>query len=198
MEALRLPRLLRTERLVVRGWRASDAPLLKEAVDASLEHLQEWLPWALTEPSPLEVVAARLTAFAAAFDEGRDWLYGIFSPDETMVFGGTGLHPRIGPGALEIGYWLLADAVGKGYTTEAVRALTAAAFSADPVERLEIRCDSRNVRSAAVPRRLGYRHVDTLERHTPSAAGGPAATLVWWLTREDFLRGGAEMRTTAL
>ena len=198
MKALTLPHALRTERLVVRAWRVSDAAPLKEAIDSSLEHLQEWLPWALTEPSRIETLEARLAGFAAAFDEGRDWLYGILSPDEAAVFGGVGLHPRVGPGALEIGYWLRADAVGRGYMSEAVSALTAAAFSVNGVDALEIRCDSRNVRSASVPRRLGFRHAHTLERRTPAAAGGPAVTLVWRLSREDFLRGDAGTRQGAL
>jgi RimJ/RimL family protein N-acetyltransferase len=191
MEVLTLPREIRTERLVVRAWRASDAARLKEAIDSSLDHLQEWLPWALTEPSRLQTLEARLAGFAAAFDEGRDWLYGILSSDEATVFGGAGLHPRIAPGGLEVGYWLRAEAVGRGYMTEAVRALTAAAFSARAVDTLEIRCDSRNVRSAAVPRRLGYRHVSTVDRATSASAGGPAVTLVWRLTRAEFLQARA-------
>lgn len=187
MHGVTLPRVIRTQRLVVRAWRIDDAAMLKEAIDSSLEHLQEWLPWALTEPSPLERIGTRLAGFASAFDERRDYLYGIFAGDERTVLGGTGLHPRIGPGGLEIGYWLRASAVGRGYVAEAVAALTAAAFDAG-VRHLEIRCDTRNVRSAAVPRRLGYRLVETLERTTGAAAGGSAATMVWRLTREEYRR----------
>ena len=39
---------------------------------------------------------------------------GVFSPDDSRVLGRTGLHTRLGEGALEIGYWVAADAVGQG------------------------------------------------------------------------------------
>ena len=69
---------------------------------------------------------------------------------------------RLGPDAREIGYWIRADAEGHGYVTEAVAALTRVGFELDDVEWVEIRCDPANERSAAVPRRLGYRHEATL------------------------------------
>ena len=39
-----------TERLVLRTWEPRDAPLLKEAVDSSIDHLLPWMPWAAHEP----------------------------------------------------------------------------------------------------------------------------------------------------
>lgn len=42
-----------SERLVIRCWEPPDAPLLKDAIDSSLEHLQPWMPWAQTEPQLL-------------------------------------------------------------------------------------------------------------------------------------------------
>ncbi len=49
-------------------------------------------------------------------DRGEDFVYGIFDKDETEVIGGTGMHPRVGPQAQEIGYWMAAKHAGKGYT----------------------------------------------------------------------------------
>ena len=61
-----------------------------------------------------------------------------------------------GPEALEIGYWIRADAVGQGYATESTAALTRVAFEVVDVERVEIRCVPENRASAAIPRKLGY------------------------------------------
>jgi RimJ/RimL family protein N-acetyltransferase len=44
---------IHTQRLVLRCWHPTDAPLLKAAIDASLEHLRPWLPWAQYEPTDL-------------------------------------------------------------------------------------------------------------------------------------------------
>ena len=49
-----------TERLVLRCWEPRDAPLLKEAVDSSIDHLLPWMPWAAHEPQSLEDKVALL------------------------------------------------------------------------------------------------------------------------------------------
>lgn len=69
---------------------------MKAAIDASLAHLQAWMPWAMAEPTALPDLTARLAQFVADFDAGKEWLYGIFPPVESEVLGGIGLHPFIG------------------------------------------------------------------------------------------------------
>jgi RimJ/RimL family protein N-acetyltransferase len=47
---------------------------------------------------------------------------------------------------------------------------------------VEIRCDPRNERSAAVPRRLGFEHVATLAGDRAGRDGIARDTMVWQLT----------------
>ena len=176
------PERIETSRLHLRCWRPGDAPLIQEAIADSLEHLRPWLPWALAEPSPPAAMAERLELFAAWFQVGEDWHYGIFSPDEQRVIGGCGLHPRIGPLGIEIGYWIRAEETRRGYATEAAEALTRAALVLPGIERVEIRCDARNLPSAGIPRKLGYRLVET-RRDNAAPGGGPREVLVFRLTR---------------
>jgi RimJ/RimL family protein N-acetyltransferase len=96
------PPRIDTPRLVLRAWKPDDAASLKAAADRSHEHLRPWMPWAQA-PIPLEETAEILAGFRAAFEEGRDWVYGIFARDGVTVLGGTGLHPRIAETGLEIG-----------------------------------------------------------------------------------------------
>jgi RimJ/RimL family protein N-acetyltransferase len=145
-----------TPRLVVRCWEPRDAPLLKEAIDSSLDHLRPWMPWAQHEPQTLAEKVELLREFRGEFDLGANSVYAIFDAGDERVLGGSGLHPRIGPGALEIGYWIRADAVGQGYATESTAALTRVAFDVADVERVEIHCSTENHASAAIPRKLGY------------------------------------------
>ena len=183
---MKLPARIVTPRLLLRCWEVGDAAALKAALDANLAHLRPWMPWAANEPSPVPVIEERIERFAADFEAGVEWAYAIFSADDESVLGGCGLHPRIGPGGLEIGYWIDRSHCRRGYATEAAGALTEAAFANTDVERIQIRCDPRNVASAGVPRKLGYRHVVTL-RHDVTPSAERTETMVWELARSEFL-----------
>jgi RimJ/RimL family protein N-acetyltransferase len=140
--------------LVLRAPDPIDAEALTAAVNSSLDHLGAFLDWA-REPTTVDAQAVRLAIGAEAFAAGADAGYTIFRGDELV--GAIGLHWRLGPDALEIGYWLRAGEEGRGIVTRSVRALVDVAFAAvDTVERVVIHCRPDNVRSAAVPERLGF------------------------------------------
>src|SRR5690242_19030442 len=123
------------------------------------------MPWAHDEPSPVADMAERLRGFRAAFDRDEDYIYGIWHEGE--VAGGCGLHRRVGPGALEIGYWIRRERTRRGLAAEMASALTRMAFDAHGVERVEIHVDPRNVASLGVPRKLGFVEEATLRRRLP-------------------------------
>lgn len=177
---------IHTTRLVIRCWNPSDAPLLSQAIEQSLEHLRPWMPWANEEPKDLQGRGAWLRQRRAEFDLDQNFVYGIFDPAETEVLGGTGLHRRVGENALEIGYWVRQDRINRGLATEVSAALTRVAFEIHHVSRVEIRCDPRNVRSAAVPRKLGYQHEATLRKRVPDHEGKLCDSMVWTLFAEDY------------
>ena len=183
-----------TERLVIRCWEPHDAPLLKEAIDASLDDLRPWMPWAADEPQPLGKKVELLRRFRGDFDLGNDFTYGIFDSHESVVVGGTGLHTRLGDDAFEIGYWIRASRAGEGLATEAAAALTRVGFEHCRVDRIEIRCDPANERSRAIPRKLGYVEEATLRRrlHHPE----PRDVVVYSFFREAF--AGAPVSSAAL
>ena len=177
---------IHTRRLVVRCWNPEDAPLLKAAVDASLEHLRPWMPWAKNEPTNLQAKINLLRRFRGGFDLGQDFVYGILSRDESQVLDGSGLHTRVGEGALEIGYWIHVDHINQGFATEVAAALTKVAFEINGVDRVEIHCDLDNVRSASVPRKLGFTHEATLRRRAVAESGEPCDAMFWTLFADEF------------
>jgi RimJ/RimL family protein N-acetyltransferase len=156
---------------VLRCWEPRDAPLLADAIDSSLGHLRPWMPWAHDEPRSLDDRIDLLRGFRGRFDLGEDFVYGILSRDENEVVGGSGLHTRAGDGALEIGYWIRASAVGRGYAREATAALTRVAFRVCGVDRVEIRVDTANEASLRIPRALAFAEEATLRRRLPAGAG---------------------------
>jgi RimJ/RimL family protein N-acetyltransferase len=158
---------IETPRLVLRCWEPDDAPLLKEAVDSSLEHLRPWMPWARYEPQSLDEKLQLAREFRGQFDLGEQYVYGIFEPDESRALGGSGLHPRGGEGSLEIGYWIRADSIGQGLATEVAAVLTRVGFEHVGLDRVDLSCDPENVRSAKIPRKLGFVEEGTLRRRLP-------------------------------
>ncbi|HEU5245339.1 MAG TPA: GNAT family N-acetyltransferase [Gaiellaceae bacterium] len=181
------PYRIETERLVIRCYEPRDAPLLKEAIDSSLEHLRPWMPWAHQEPQTLEQKLELVKQFRANFDSGENFTCGIFTADETKALGGTGLHPRIGPGGLEIGYWIRGSATRQGYATESSAALTRVGFEVCGADRIEIRIEPRNQASFGVPRKLGFVEEATLRRRLPAREAGPLRDVtIFTMFREDF------------
>lgn len=174
-----------TPQLVLRCYNPTDAPLLAASITESLEHLLPWMPWAAAEPEPLQAKIERLRRFRANFDLGHDYVYGIFNPQEKRLLGSTGLHPRIGDNALEIGYWVHKDYIGRGYATETSAALAKVAFEINQVERVEIHCAVENARSAAVPRKLGFRHEATLKSRC-FANGRKCDQMVWSMFSSEY------------
>jgi RimJ/RimL family protein N-acetyltransferase len=179
-----------TERLVARCWEPADARLLKEAVDASLDHLQAWMPWAHDEPQTLEQKVQLLRVFRGQFDRGENFVYGLFSADESEVVGGSGLHPRAGDSiSLEIGYWIRASAIGKGLATEATAALARVGLELCGADRIEIRVDPANERSVAVPLKLGFVEEARLRRRLIPAPGEEPRDMILFTLFRDGLAG---------
>ena len=176
---------IETNRLVLRCWQPEDAAMMQEAAAASKEHLLPFMPWAVNEPEPVESKIERIRTFRADFDRGEDFVYGVFSRDETRVLGGAGLHTRIGEEGLEIGYWIHKDFAGQGLATELSAALTKVAFELYFVQRMEIHCAIENLASAAVPRKLGYVHEAT-RRRLAFAHGGKSDSMIWTLFADEY------------
>jgi len=177
---------IETQRLVIRCWQPADAPLLKAAIDASLEHLSPWMSWAATEQEEVGAKVKRLRTWRAHFDLDQDYIYGIWNRAEDAVLGGTGLHTRRGADDVEIGYWIHAGHINQGLATEAAAALTRVAFEINGVPHVEIRNDPENVRSAAVPRKLGFVHEATLRQRVPASSGERRDVMIWSLLAGEY------------
>jgi RimJ/RimL family protein N-acetyltransferase len=170
------------ERIDVSGYllrppAVGDAEALATVVLANLDHLSPWMPWATQEKATVREEVAYAERMQQGWADGSEFAYLLTAPDGGIV-GGFGLHRRIGPGGIEIGYWLAREATGQGLATAGARALTEAGLDLDDVERLEIHCDVTNLRSAAVPQRLGYRLTGTIDV-APEAPAETGRRAIW-------------------
>ena len=179
----RLPERIEHGTLLLRRWRVEDAELQERVVTESLEHLRPWMPWIADEPQALERRRDTIAGWEREWEGGGDVYLALLH--DGAIAGSAGLHRRRGPGVLEIGYWLHPAFTGRGIATAAARLLTCAAFTVDGIDRVEICHDVANVRSGAVPARLGF----TLLREAPNPSPGPADSgtdRVWSMTREAW------------
>jgi RimJ/RimL family protein N-acetyltransferase len=186
---------IETPRLVVRCWSPEDAALAKKAEDESRDHLRPFMLWADRSPESIGEVVDKLRLFRSWFDSGEDFMFGAFSKEDGACVGGSGLHPRVGKGGLEIGYWIHADHLRRGYATEMAGALTRAAFEVGRMRWVEIRCATTNVASAAVPARLGFVHEATLKERLVLANGAIDDALVFTMLSRDY--GASAAKRTA-
>jgi RimJ/RimL family protein N-acetyltransferase len=181
------PYRIETERLVMRCYEPADARLMKDAIDSSLDHLRPFSVWIDDEPQPLERKVELIESFRRAFEAAESFVYGIFDRDETRQLGGTGLHARVGPGGLEIGYFVRASATRQGIATECAAVLTRVGFEVCEADRIEIRIDPNNAKSFGVPQKLGFPMEATLRRRLPARPGEPLRDVtIHTLFREDY------------
>jgi RimJ/RimL family protein N-acetyltransferase len=177
---------LETPRLKLRRWRVQDAALLADAIATSVPELTRWTPWVVPDAPAVTVLEERLSRFSRQFDAGEHFIYGVFDRSEMKVLGQSGLYGRVGPDALEIGYFTVTAAAGQGYATEAAAALTRVAFEQCGVDRVEIRCDPENAASAVIPKRLGYRLREVAERDPLFPDDVSRRLMIWQLFPADY------------
>jgi RimJ/RimL family protein N-acetyltransferase len=181
-----VPVEIRTARLLLRPWRSEDAAALHPILQENWAHLGPWIPARIATPAPIPVLAERLSGFAADFAADREWRYAMIKSDDDAVLGEVGLFPRSATGRVhyaqadrvELGYWLRADATGRGFVTEGAHAMLAAAAALPHVSCVEVRCDARNAPSAAIPRRLGFDLTTTIAERGSSTE--PRGELQVW------------------
>jgi RimJ/RimL family protein N-acetyltransferase len=171
------PDAFESERLLIRAPRAGDGAEVHAAIVESLAELRPWMPWAHLDQSA-DDVEANVREAHADFLARRDLRLHLYLRDGGAFVGSSGLH-RIhwDVPAFEIGYWIRTSRAGHGYATEAARRIAEFAFADLAAERVEIWCDARNERSAAVARRAGFVLEARLDRHRRDTGGGLSDSL---------------------
>ncbi|WP_257348486.1 GNAT family N-acetyltransferase [Pseudalkalibacillus decolorationis] len=153
---LDFPHEFYTDRLHIRMPHSGDGEAVYNAIQASLNELKPWMPFAHLEQT-MEDVEVNIRNSHIKFLKREDLRLLVFLKDTGEFVASSGLHrmdwevPKF-----EIGYWMDTRYSGKGYMTEAVQGITDFAFTELNARRLEIRCDPKNKRSCAVPERLGF------------------------------------------
>lgn len=176
---LSVPESFESERLLLRAPLWGDGEDVNAAVIESIEELRPWMPWAQNIPA-VEETEKNMRRARIQFLERTDLRLHLFHKETGQLIGCSGLH-RIDwkSRKFEIGYWVRTSCSKQGYITEAVDAITNFAIQELQANRIEIRCDSRNIRSARVAERSGFALDGILRKDTCEADGSLSDTMVF-------------------
>jgi ribosomal-protein-serine acetyltransferase len=133
-----------------------DAEPLFRLTDQSRVYLREWLPW-IDATRTVEDSKAFIQAALHQYATNNGGHFGIWYRGE--LAGVIGLHYIDWANRLtSIGYWLGEGFQGRGIMTNACRALIDFLFTEYGLNRVEIRAATDNLKSRAIPERLGFRN----------------------------------------
>lgn len=161
------PKIIRTERLILRPWEESDFELFAEINND--QRVMEYLPSTKNREESDQT--------AQSFAEGilkRGWGFWAVSLIETGDFIGTiGLDDRYSlfPSMIEVGWRLNFSYWGKGYATEGAKAALAYGFGNLNLEEIVAFTAIQNERSKAVMKRVGLKHNPEEDFNHPNLPG---------------------------
>lgn len=173
---------LQTARLLLRPFAEGDTEAIY-ALQSNARVLRYW-------DSPPWTERARADAFISACrkmaEEGSGARFAIENRDDKAFVGWCSMflwnpvYRSIG-----IGYCFDEPAWGKGYATEAVRAMLQWAYGALDLNRVEAELDTRNAASARVLEKLGFER-EGLRREDCIVSGEVSDSWIYGLLRRDW------------
>ncbi len=176
-----------TARLLIRPPQLGDLEAVLAAIEETRAQLRRWMDWARRPEK--EMANSEEEYLRQSIHQWRERRQGrpadplplhLFRRADGAFLGTSGFHdcvweiPR-----LELGYWLRASAQGQGYMTEAVIAISEAAFAAWGLRRLSIHCEATNDASIRVAERAGFAREARLRQHRLSHDGSVQDTLIY-------------------
>lgn len=156
---------------------------LTALVQHNLEHLKRWMPWA-TETYSVE--------------SGREWIQRTLNEfAEHGMFNAVILYNEKAAGTIgfhnldtanrsaHIGYWISKDHEGKGIISRCCKVLIDYLFDVMMLNRVQINCSVENVRSRAIPERLGFK-LEGIQRQAEFINGAFRDWAIYSMLKEEW------------
>ncbi len=177
---------IETPRLVLRRIALADWPAIHRYM--SDRAVTRWLPGGCLDEAQAQAFARK--------HAGRSWTaLAVVERESGALAGHMVFHPWFGPATHEIGWAAAAGRQGRGYATEAARALLGFAFGPLRCHRVIATCQPENVASWRVMEKLGMRR----EAHFRQALHQESGE--WWdeyfyaLLAEEYFAAAARTST---
>lgn len=152
---------LETDRLLLRKMRLDDAgDLFEYASDPEVARYTTW-----EAHKTIEVSRTVLSHWMDLYSSSQVAPWGVEHKRDRKLIGTCGfVYWSLRSARAEIGYALSRKYWGRGYTTEAVRAVIAFGYNTMELNRIEARCDPLNVASARVLEKVGMKFEGVLRQ----------------------------------
>lgn len=132
-----------------------------EAIDQNREFLKKWLPF-IEDTVHAEHTGEFIRGIVSQKGKKRDEVFSIWYNQEFAGLIGYKDTDWINR-KTELGYWLTEKMQGKGIITASAQKLVQIAFNKDGMNRVQIKVAVGNVKSAAIPQKLGF-YFEGIER----------------------------------
>lgn len=175
-----------TPRLELRPFKRRDLDAVVEAIEASIDDLEPWLPWANRSYGRAEANQF-LRESAAAWADGRAFDFAIRHRVEPETHSGnisvwpTSRRERAG----EIGYWIRSSVTGQGIATEAAARIAEVGFAELKLHRITLRIAVGNRASERVAEKLGFTREGLLRKEV-LVRGRWMDHSLWAMLEEEF------------
>ena len=169
-----------TARLRLRPFRSDDAPAV-----AVLAGRPEIAATTLNIPHPYSRRDAEtwIATHPGEVEGGRAWTFAITLRSGELV-GAIGLHVVPAHRRAEVGYWIGVEHWGRGFATEALKAVLDFGFTTLKLNRIEAHVFAENAPSRRILEKLGFRYEGLLRRHVVKD-GVPRDGLFFSLLSDD-------------
>jgi ribosomal-protein-alanine N-acetyltransferase len=173
-----------TARLRLRPFRAADAPRVSALIDdPDIARNTLTIP----HPYPPGLAETWIAGHAQAWREARRAVWAVCLHDGELI-GAAGLQLEPAHRRAELGYWIARTHWGRGFATEAVRALVGHAFDELALERVFAHHFPWNPASGRVLEKAGLRREGLLRGHVQKD-GEAVDNVLYGLARADRRAG---------
>ena len=176
------------ERVLLRTLQTQDTEALLAAITESREHFYPWYPSLYRKYSDIAETRDQIVRWQSRWLLREAFMLGIFQRAGENFLGCLGfMATNWESRSFDLTYWLRQSAEGNGYMTEAVQLITDYLLAHLEAQRVEIRCDERNHRSAAIARKLSFRQEGCLRNASMAADSVLENTLIFSRIPTDLL-----------
>ena len=142
------------ENTLVRPLELGDTRAVYTLISQNRQHLDRWLRWSAGLQSEADVETF-IGQFESKLEQGDGFHLGIWNTGQ-LAGGVVCWYIHRQNKNAEVGYWLGEAFLGRGLATRATKQAVTHLFEVEHLHRIEMQCGTENLRSRAVPERLGF------------------------------------------